>query len=240
MVIGAGGPLSGRWCSPSAPPIAQGRTPTPACCEPGVKFRLLAQKADELGIPLYRHRHYARIRKPPPASTTSAAPPAPPATRAICSTAWARASWPGCAFRWAGLKKKDIRELARALGLPCADSPDSMEICFIPSRDYAAFIGQGMAGKPGRFIGPDGQDLGPHQGVLRYTLGQRKGLGIALGKPTAVKAIRENGDVVLGWAGEEFFSGMALQTSAPPPASPARRRISGKGAKRGRAGALPF
>ena len=118
-------------------------------------------------------------------------------------------------------EKEDIRELARTLGLPCADSPDSMEICFIPSGDYAAFIeARGMAGKSGRFIGPDGQDLGPHQGVLRYTLGQRKGLGIALGKPAFVKAIRENGDVVLGWAGEEFFSGMTLQNICTPTGEP--------------------
>ena len=109
-------------------------------------------------------------------------------------------------------EKEDIRQIARDLGLPCADSPDSMEICFIPDGDYAAFIrGRGLADKAGRFIAPDGQDLGPHKGVMHYTLGQRKGLGLALGKPAFVKAIRENGDVELGWAGEEFFSGMTLR-----------------------------
>ena len=111
--------------------------------------------------------------------------------------------------------------MAREASLPCADAPDSMEICFIPDGDYAAFIeGRGLAGKEGHFIAPDGADLGPHKGVLRYTLGQRKGLGLALGKPAFVKAIRENGDVALGWAGEEFFGGMRLSNVCTPDGAP--------------------
>ena len=70
------------------------------------------------------------------------------------------------------------------------------------SGDYAAFIeARGMAGKPGRFIGPDGQDLGPHQGVLRYTLGQRKGLGVAMAHPVYVTGVdAANNTVHLGEA----------------------------------------
>ena len=118
-------------------------------------------------------------------------------------------------------EKEDVRQMARDAALPCADAPDSMEICFIPDGDYAAFIeGRGLAGKEGHFIAPDGADLGPHKGVLRYTLGQRKGLGLALGKPAFVKAIRENGDVALGWAGEEFFGGMRLSDVCTPDGAP--------------------
>lgn len=73
--------------------------------------------------------------------------------------------------------------MAREASLPCADAPDSMEICLSPAGDYAAFIeGRGLAGMEGHFIAPDGADLGPHKGVLRYTLGQRKGLGLAFGQ----------------------------------------------------------
>ena len=93
-----------------------------------------------------------------------------------------RIFWPACACLSASLKKSDIREMAASAQLASADAPDSQEICFIPDGDYAAYIAaRGLVPLQGRFIGPDGEDLGPHKGVWHYTVGQRKGLNIAYG-----------------------------------------------------------
>ena len=96
-----------------------------------------------------------------------------------------------------------------------AHKPDSQEICFIPDGDYAAYIAaRGLVPLQGRFIGPDGEDLGPHKGVWHYTVGQRKGLNIAYGTPLFVRRIRPNGDVELARGGDEFFSGIVLTDAA--------------------------
>ena len=112
-------------------------------------------------------------------------------------------------------EKSDIREMAASAQLASADAPDSQEICFIPDGDYAAYIAaRGLFPLQGRFIGPDGEDLGPHKGVWHYTVGQRKGLNIAYGTPLFVRRIRPNGDVELARGGDEFFSGIVLTDAA--------------------------
>lgn len=73
---------------------------------------------------------------------------------------------------------------------------------------------RGLVPLQGRFIGPDGEDLGPHKGVWHYTVGQRKGLNIAYGTPLFVRRIRPNGDVELARGGDEFFSGIVLTDAA--------------------------
>ena len=207
------GPFCEEYCS--------GRTPNPCVlCNPAVKMKVLAQRADELGIRLIATGHYARVEETKPGiyqlcRASSISRDQSYMLHRLDQSILARLCLPLGDF-----DKEDIREIARDLKLPCAEAPDSMEICFIPDGDYAAYISQkGYEGKAGHFIGPDGEDLGPHQGVLHYTLGQRKGLGLALGKPAFIKAIRENGDVVLGWSGEEFFSGMKLTGIVTPDGS---------------------
>ena len=118
-------------------------------------------------------------------------------------------------------QKEDVREIARDIGLDCADAPDSMEICFIPDGDYAAFIQtRGMQPLAGRFIGPDGEDLGPHLGVDHYTVGQRKGLGLALGRPVFVKTILKNGDIQLAESGGEFNTAVQVEDVVTPDGNP--------------------
>ncbi|MEG2054598.1 MAG: aminomethyltransferase beta-barrel domain-containing protein, partial [Oscillospiraceae bacterium] len=92
-----------------------------------------------------------------------------------------------------------------------ADAPDSQEICFIPDNDYPNYIDKlGYKGKNGKFIAPDGKVLGEHKGVLNYTVGQRRGLGIALGKPVFVKNILPSGDIQLAFSGDEFCTDFTL------------------------------
>lgn len=95
-------------------------------------------------------------------------------------------------FPLAGLSKEEVRDLAREAGLLTAEKPDSMEICFIPGNGYAGFLADrfGIKDCPGNYVDEAGNVLGKHQGIVHYTVGQRKGLGIALGKRIFVKEIR--------------------------------------------------
>lgn len=95
-------------------------------------------------------------------------------------------------FPLADLSKEEVRDLAREAGLLTAEKPDSMEICFIPDNDYAGFLADrfGIKDCPGNYVDEAGNVLGKHQGIVHYTVGQRKGLGIALGKRIFVKEIR--------------------------------------------------
>lgn len=104
--------------------------------------------------------------------------------------------------------KSEIRKIAEKIGLPVANKKDSQDICFIDDGDYAGFIQgkTGSLGKPGNFISLDNKILGKHEGTVQYTIGQRKGLGIAVGYPLYVCGINtENGDVKL-CKKDELFS----------------------------------
>ena len=107
------------------------------------------------------------------------------------------------------MTKKEVRELASDFGLAVASKSDSQDICFIPDGDYVKFIQQqtGADFPSGKFVDLDGRILGEHHGAIRYTVGQRKGLGIAFGKPTYVcgKNMAEN-TVILGSNDDLFHS----------------------------------
>jgi len=98
------------------------------------------------------------------------------------------------------LTKAEVREIAAAHGFESADRKDSQDICFLPDGNYAAFIRRyaGHVAAPGKFVDLDGKVLGTHPGMLHYTVGQRKGLGIALGRPMYVCGKNaQTGDVIL-------------------------------------------
>ena len=159
-----------------------GRTPSPCvACNPLVKFRTLADTATRLGIPYLASGHYARVVQQGSAfhiaRAQSAARDQSYMLYALGQDILSRLCLPLGEF-----EKEDIRAMAASYGLSSAEAPDSQEICFIPDGDYAAFIAaRGLADTPGHFLGPAGEDLGPHRGVSHYTVGQRKGLGIAYG-----------------------------------------------------------
>ncbi len=101
-----------------------------------------------------------------------------------------------------GLSKDEVRRIAQEAGLPVASKPDSQEVCFVTDGSYADFIEQSAPGGSlgaGNFVDAAGNVLGQHKGIVHYTVGQRKGLGIALGHPVYVSEIRaEHNEVVLG------------------------------------------
>ena len=105
-----------------------------------------------------------------------------------------------------GYTKQEVRELAAQAGIPIAAKPDSQEICFVTDGDYADFIRE-HADAPipgeGNFVDESGRILGRHKGIIHYTVGQRKGLGVALGVPAYIKKISaEKNEIVLGTADE--------------------------------------
>lgn len=184
-----------------------GRTPNPCVlCNPTVKFRLLLEAAERLGCERIATGHYARV---------TCADGVPVIQRAVCSArdqsymlyALTRAQRERLLLPLGDIPGKDVvRSLDRERGLVAADAPDSQEICFIPDGDYPAYIEKRMgAERPGRFISPEGVACGTHPGVSHFTIGQRKGLGIALGRPVFVRRMDpETGDVFLADAGGEF------------------------------------
>ena len=107
-----------------------------------------------------------------------------------------------------GLRKTEVREIAEKHGFVNARKHDSQDICFVPDGDYAKFIEQytGRKSIPGDFVDTEGNILGKHKGIIHYTIGQRKRLNIALGKPVFVQKIcPETNEVVLG-SNEDLFT----------------------------------
>lgn len=103
--------------------------------------------------------------------------------------------------------KTEIRQMAEEMGFVNADKPDSQDICFVPDGDYAAFIESycGKTFEEGDFVTEDGKVLGRHKGIIRYTIGQRKGLGLALPEPMYVcQKCMDTNTVVLG-RNEDLF-----------------------------------
>jgi tRNA-specific 2-thiouridylase len=105
-------------------------------------------------------------------------------------------------------EKGRVREMADEAGLMVAHKPDSQEICFVPDGDYSGFIERytGEPAKPGNFVDTQGKVIGRHCGITHYTVGQRKGLGLAMGHPVFVtKVVPETNEVVIG-ENEDVFS----------------------------------
>ena len=199
-----------------------GRTPNPCIiCNPLVKFRLLAEKAAELGCAFIATGHYARVEVCEDGINRIAVPESTARDQSYMLYRLPQDILKKLILPLGEFEKEDIREMAREMNLACADAPDSMEICFIPDGDYSAYIrSRGYSPKDGHFFGPDGSELGPHAGVDHYTVGQRKGLGIAAGRPLFVKAILSNGDIQLAETGQEYSSRLTVADLATPDGEP--------------------
>ncbi len=108
--------------------------------------------------------------------------------------------------------KDEVREIAARIGLSVASKPDSQEICFVPDDDYAGFIEKSGAEIPkeGNFVDENGKVLGKHKGIIHYTVGQRKGLGLAMGTPVFVKEIRADKDEVVIGSEASLYSDVVI------------------------------
>ncbi len=177
-----------------------GRTPNPCViCNRSVKFPLLYEYAMAHGFDAIATGHYAHITEKDGRYSVAMGKDA---TRDQSYVLWplSQEILSHLLFPLADMKKEDIRRMAAAAGLSVADKEESREICFIPDGDYARFICDftGLQAQEGDFVDEKGNVLGRHQGILNYTIGQRKGLGISLGKRMFVTAISaENNTVTL-------------------------------------------
>ena len=158
-----------------------GATPVPCIrCNERVKFRDLMETAKGLDADCMATGHYVRRREGPRgAELHRAADPARDQSYFLFSTT--RAQLDFLRFPLGGLASKaETRALAARFGLGVADKPDSQDICFVPGGDYAAVIAKLRPGaaEPGEIVDMEGRVLGTHRGVLHYTVGQRRGLGI--------------------------------------------------------------
>jgi tRNA-specific 2-thiouridylase len=114
-----------------------------------------------------------------------------------------------------GMTKEEVRAVADDLGLAVADKPESQEICFIPENDYAGFLKlrSPEVFRPGPVLDPRGQEVGRHEGIVHYTVGQRKGVGIPFGERRYVVSIDPERNAVVVGTEDEAKSGYAALES---------------------------
>jgi tRNA-uridine 2-sulfurtransferase len=219
---------------PFANAYRQGETPVPCiACNQSVKFVDLMEVAQDLGADVLATGHYVQSRlvdgrrrlfRPVDAARD----------QSYFLFATTKEQLDFLRFPLGGMSKAAVRELARELGLEVAEKHDSQDICFVPQGKYADVIRsmhpEAMA--PGEIVHLDGRVLGRHEGIVNYTVGQRKGLGVAAGEPLyVVRLEHRTGRVVVGpraalltrtvrlrdvnWLGTESLESMAAGNGAP-------------------------
>jgi tRNA-uridine 2-sulfurtransferase len=230
---------------------ARGETPIPCIrCNERVKFRDLLAVARDLGAVALATGHYVRraVGRAGPQLHRAA-----DATRdqSYFLFATTRAQLDLLRFPLGDFAKAETRRLAQRFGLPVAEKPDSQDICFVPDGDYGALVQRlkPEASEPGDIVDERGRVLGRHRGVIHYTVGQRKGIGVAAGEPLYVlrldparrrvvvgpQAALGTREVPIGavnWLGDQVpESGLPVAVklrSAQPPIS-ARLMLDGRG-----------
>ena len=201
--------LEEHVCAPFAQDYLSGRTPIPcAVCNRAVKFPALISFAREIGANWVATGHYARIG--------TGCDGGPILLRGNCAndqsymlSRLTRDMLSHVLFPLGDGPKEQTRQEAQAGQLPAADRPDSMEICFIPDDDYAAWLdARGGTPPPGNFVDANGNVLGTHKGFHHYTIGQRRGLGVSSTGRLFVTEIRPHTNEVVLSHGEGLHAFM--------------------------------
>lgn len=204
----------------------RGRTPNPCiACNRYVKWEALLRGGGEFGADYISTGHYARIDRLANGryAVRGAVTAGKDQTYALYDLTQEQLSH--TLFPVGAYTKREIRQMAQEAGIPVADKPDSQEICFVPDGDYAGFIAgraeddrrpgedretgrpRIAAPGPGNFVTADGEVLGRHKGITHYTVGQRRGLELSMGRRVFVTAIRpETNEVVVGDDADTFTS----------------------------------
>jgi tRNA-uridine 2-sulfurtransferase len=190
----------GRIITYFADEYAEGRTPNPCVrCNDWLKFGKLHDYAAQIGATHVASGHYAQIRGTGPSSPrgTGLRPVSnfclyrgldPAKDQSYVLFGAPRDRLAHMMFPIGHLPKPEVRDLAAKFGLPVFDKPDSQEICFVPDQDYAGLVERvrGDTAKPGTIVDTTGKRVGEHQGQHRFTIGQRRGVNVALGYPVYV------------------------------------------------------
>jgi tRNA-specific 2-thiouridylase len=166
-----------------------GRTPNPcARCNEHIKFGAFLDRADRLGVDLVATGHYVRTDPDPTGRWHLLRGADEGKDQSYMLHTLGQRELARARFPVGGMAKADTRALAERFGLPVAAKPDSQEVCFVPGADHAAFIEEhapGMA-RPGEVVDPDGNVIGGHGGSFRFTVGQRRGIGVSTGERSYV------------------------------------------------------
>ncbi|MBD3242896.1 MAG: tRNA 2-thiouridine(34) synthase MnmA [Chitinivibrionales bacterium] len=211
---------------------ARGRTPNPCVlCNRYLKFDSLLHKATAMGFDSLATGHYARLAHERGAvHMLTAVDEIKDQTYFLARierTALARVLFPAGEYT-----KECIRQLARDSHLPVAEKGESQDICFIPHGDYRSFVAERVHAEPGPFVDRRGVRLGTHTGITNYTIGQRKGLGVAVGTPLYVVDIWPQDNTVVLGPREQLLStgliatGVNLLCDTLPPRAQAKVRYS--------------
>ena len=207
---------------------ASGRTPNPCIkCNQFIKFDALLVKARQLGAQYVATGHYARIEHGSPNRLRKAADPSKDQSYVLYVMSQERL---GAAMMPLGeFSKSETRQMAADLGLAVASKPESQDICFVPFKRYTEFIELYAPEvlQPGPVVNQAGTVLGEHRGVALHTVGQRRGLGIAVGEPLFVTSLDPaTNTVVVGGPADLLKSGCRLDEvnwiAGAPPAEPLR------------------
>jgi tRNA-specific 2-thiouridylase len=189
---------------------ARGRTPNPCiACNRAIKFSLLLRKVQAMGLEGLATGHYARIRDDIPQGRyllLRGRDPVKDQSYVLFGLSQAQLAW--LRFPVGEHTKAEIRTIARRLGLRVADKADSQEICFVPRGSYADLVAQRRpeAARPGPILDRTGTRVGTHAGVGRFTIGQRRGLGLAAGRPLYVTGIDPARNAVVVGEAEDLLA----------------------------------
>ena len=195
---------------------AAGRTPNPCLeCNRHVKFRHLVHRARLLGADCLATGHYARIVHADPATGEPhrlfrALDRAKDQSYVLHTMTQDQLGY--LRFPLGNLTKPEVRRLARAFGLPVADKAESQEICFVGPRSYADFVAARRpdAARPGDIVDATGRVLGAHRGLVRHTVGQRRGIGIVASRPLYVLGLDgARNRLIVGTRGEAAARALA-------------------------------
>ena len=185
-----------------------GRTPNPCnACNRHIKWEALLDRSIAIGADYIATGHYAQIEQLDNGRyaikhSATAAKDQTYALYNLTQEQLSRTLMPVGRY-----PKDEIRKIAESINLPVASKPDSQDICFIPDGDYTRFIEENTNQPivPGNFINMQGEVIGLHRGITHYTIGQRKGLNLAMGHPVFVVELRpETNEVVIGESGDLF------------------------------------
>ena len=169
-----------------------GKTPSPCVfCNRYIKWDKLLEAADQFGAELVATGHYANILRLGNGRLAVRTADNAAKDQSYMLYRLTQQQLSRTVFPLGGLNKSQVRDLAASAGLPVHDKPESQELCFVPDGKYSDYIEENAEELPGagEFLDACGNAVGVHRGIYRYTVGQRKGLGLALGHPVYVREI---------------------------------------------------
>lgn len=183
--------LEAKVCKPFAEAYLGGRTPNPCVmCNPTVKFPALIRAADRIGAEYIATGHYARVERDEDSGRYRLVRADSSKDQSYMLCGLSQDILSRVIFPLGDLEKETVRQMAEEAGISVAHKSDSMEICFIPDNDHGKYIqSRGYESREGNFVDEEGNVLGCHKGIVHYTVGQRRGLGVAAGRRIFVSRI---------------------------------------------------